>query len=89
MSKVKNLEKLSQQRAQQKTLEIPPIQIPIRLLIMTNDQDTSLSIGVGKPTKKLKWQRGNVKTHQDNQQTALIRATTSLERIPYLLNNIH
>ena len=31
-----------------------------------------------------------LKNHQDNQQTALFRATTSLERIPLnLLNNIH
>ena len=53
-SKVKNLEKLSRQRAQPQTLEIPPIQIPIRLDIMTNDKDTSQSIGVGKPTKEIK-----------------------------------
>ena len=37
-SRVKKLEELSQQRAQQQTLEIPPIQIPTRLDIMTNDQ---------------------------------------------------
>ena len=36
-SRVKKLEELSQQRAQQHTLEIPPIQIPIRLDIMTNE----------------------------------------------------
>ena len=30
-SRVKKLEELSQQRAQQQTFEIPPIQIPIRL----------------------------------------------------------
>ena len=53
-SRVKNLEELSQQRAQQQTLEIPTIQIPIRLDIMTNDQYTTQSIGVGKATKKIK-----------------------------------
>ena len=47
-----NLEEMSQQRAQQQTLEIPSIQIPIRLDITTNDQDTSQNIGVGKATKK-------------------------------------
>ena len=52
-SRVKKLEDLSQQRAQQQTLEIPPIQIPIRLDIMTNDQKTSQNVGVGKATKKL------------------------------------
>ena len=36
-SRVKNLEEMSQQRAQQQTLEIPSIQIPIRLNITTND----------------------------------------------------
>ena len=45
---------MSQQRAQQQTLEIPSIQIPIRLDITTNDQDTSENIGVGKVTKKIK-----------------------------------
>ena len=35
-------------------LEIPPIQIPIRLDIMTNDQETSQNVGVGKATKKIK-----------------------------------
>ena len=34
-SRVKKLEELSQQRAQHQSLEIPPIQIPIRLDIMT------------------------------------------------------
>ena len=53
-SRVKNLEELSQQHAQQQTLEIPIIQIPIRLDIMTNDQYTTQSIGVGKATKKIK-----------------------------------
>ena len=53
-SRVKNLEEMSQQRAQQQTLEIPSIQIPIRLDITTNDQDTSQTIGVGKATKKIK-----------------------------------
>ena len=53
-SRVKKLEELSQQWAQQQTLEIPPIQIPIRLDIMTNDQETSKNIGVGKATKKIK-----------------------------------
>ena len=52
-SRVKNLE-MSQKRAQQQTLEIPPIQIPIRLGITTNDQDTSQNIGIGKATKKIK-----------------------------------
>ena len=56
-SRVKKLEELSQQRAQQQTLEIPPIQIPIRLEFMTNDQETSQIIGVGKATKKLKCPR--------------------------------
>ena len=51
-SRVKNLEELSQQRAQQQPLEMPSIQIPIRLDITTNDQDTSQNIGVGKATKK-------------------------------------
>ena len=53
-SRVKKLEELSQQRSQQQTLEIPPIQIPIRLDIMTNDQETSQNVGVGKATKKIK-----------------------------------
>ena len=53
-SRVKNLEEMSQQRTQQQTLEIPSIQIPIRLDITTNDQDTSQNIGVGKATKKIK-----------------------------------
>ena len=53
-SRVKNLEELSQQRAQQQPLEMPSIQIPIRLDIMTNDQDTSQNIGVGKATKKIR-----------------------------------
>ena len=53
-SRVNNLEELSQQLAQQQTLEIPPIQIPIRLDITTNDQDTSQNIGVRKATKKIK-----------------------------------
>ena len=53
-SRVKKLEELSQQRAQHQTLEIPPIQIPIRLDIMTNDQETSQNVGVGKATKKIK-----------------------------------
>ena len=52
-SRVKNLEELSQQRAQQQPLEMPSIQIPIRLDITTNDQDTSQNIGVGKATKKI------------------------------------
>ena len=87
-SRVKNLEELSQQRAQQQPLEMPSIQIPIRLDITTNDQDTSQNIGVGKATKKIRITRGNAKNHLDNQQTALFRATTSLERIPLnLLNN--
>ena len=51
---MKNLEELSQQRAQLHTLEIPPIQIPIRLDIMTNRQDTIQNIGAGKATKKIK-----------------------------------
>ena len=51
---MKKLEELSQQQAQQQTLEIPPTQIPIRLDIMTTDQDTSQNIGVGKATKKIK-----------------------------------
>ena len=50
----KKLEELSQQRAQQQTFEIQPIQIPIRLDIMTNDQETSQNVGVGKATKKIK-----------------------------------
>ena len=53
-SRVKNLEEMSQQRAQQQALEIPSIQIPIRLDITTNDQDTSQNIGVGKATKKIR-----------------------------------
>ena len=53
-SRVKNLDDMSQQRAQQRTLEIPSIQKPIRLDITTNDQDTSQNIGVGKATKKIK-----------------------------------
>ena len=53
-SRVKNLEEMSQQRAQQQTLEIPSTQIPIRLDITTNDQDTSQNIGVGKATKKIR-----------------------------------
>ena len=53
-SRAKNLEEMSQQRAQQQTLEIPSIQIPIRLDITTNDQDTSQNIGVGKATKKIR-----------------------------------
>ena len=53
-SRVKKLEELSQQRAQQQTFEIPPIQIPIRLDIMTNDQETSQNVGVGKATKKIR-----------------------------------
>ena len=91
-SRVKNLEELSQQRAQQQPLEMPSIQIPIRLDITTNDQDTSQNIGVGKATKKIRITKRKIyaKNHLDNQQTALFRATTSLERIPLnLLNNIH
>ena len=53
-SRVNNLEGLSQQGSQQQTLEIPPNQIPIRLDIMTNDQDTIQIIEVGKATKKIK-----------------------------------
>ena len=53
-SRVKNLEELSQQRAQQQPLEMPSIQINIRLDITTNDQDTSQNIGVGKATKKIR-----------------------------------
>ena len=53
-SRVKKLEELSRQRAQQQTFEIQPIQIPIRLDIMTNDQETSQNVGVGKATKKIK-----------------------------------
>ena len=53
-TRVKKLEELSQQLAQQQTLEIPPIQIPIRLDIMTNDQETSQNVGIGKATKKIK-----------------------------------
>ena len=53
-SRVKNLEELSQQRAQQQPLEMPSIQISIRLDITTNDQDTSQNIGVGKATKKIR-----------------------------------
>ena len=53
-SRVKKLEELSQQRAQQQTFEMQPIQIPIRLDIMTNDQETSQNVGVGKATKKIK-----------------------------------
>ena len=49
-SRVKNLEELSQQQP----LEMPSIQIPIRLDITTNDQDTSQNIGVGKATKKIR-----------------------------------
>ena len=51
---MKNLEELSQQRAQQHPLEMPSIQIPIRLDITTNDQETSQNIGVGKATKKIR-----------------------------------
>ena len=51
---MKNLEELSQQRAQQQPLEMPSIQIPIRFDITTNDQDTSQNIGVGKATKKIR-----------------------------------
>ena len=51
---MKKLEELSQQRAQHQMLVIPPIQIPIRLDIMTNDQETSQNVGVGKATKKIK-----------------------------------
>ena len=53
-SRVKKLEELSQQRAQHQTFEIQPIQIPIRLDIMTNDQENSQNVGVGKATKKIK-----------------------------------
>ena len=53
-SRVKNLEELSQQRAQQQPLEMPSIPIPMRLDITTNDQDTSQNIGVGKATKKIR-----------------------------------
>ena len=53
-SRVKNLEEMSQQRAQQQPLEMPSTQIPIRLDITTNDQDTSQNIGVGKATKKIR-----------------------------------
>ena len=55
-SRVKNLEdnNQEQQRAQQQPLEMPSIQIPIRLDITTNDQDTSQNIGVGKATKKIR-----------------------------------
>ena len=53
-SRVKNLEELSQQRAQQQPLEMPSFQIPIRLDITTNDQNTSQNIGVGKATKKIR-----------------------------------
>ena len=53
-SRVKKLEEFSQQRPQQQTLEILPIQIHIRLDIMSNDQETSQNIGVGKATKKIK-----------------------------------
>ena len=53
-SRVKNLEEMSQQRAQQQTLEIPSIQIPIRLDITTKDQATSQNIGVGKATEKIR-----------------------------------
>ena len=53
-SRVKNLEELSEQRAQQQPLEMPSIQIPIRLDITTNDQDISQNIGVGKATKKIR-----------------------------------
>ena len=52
-SRVKKLEELSQQRVQQQTLEIPVIQIPIRLDILANDQDNVSDIGVGKATKKM------------------------------------
>ena len=51
---MKNLEELSQQRAQQQPLEMPSIQIPISLDITTNDEDTSQNIGVGKATKKIR-----------------------------------
>ena len=89
-SRVKNLEEMSQQCTQQQTLEIPSIQIPIRLDITTNYQDTSQNIGVGKATKKTKMTKRKCYNHQDNQQTALFRATTSLERIPLKsLLNIH
>ena len=88
-SRVKNLEELSQQRAQQQPVEMPSIQIPIRLDITTNDQDTSQNIGVGKATKKIRITKRNAKNHQDNQQTALFRATTFLERIPLSCYSIH
>ena len=52
-SRVKKLEELSQQRVHQQTLKIPVIQIPIRLDIMANDQDSVSDIGVGKATKKM------------------------------------
>ena len=50
---MKKLEELSQQRAQQQPLEIPLIQIPIRLDIMANYQDTIQNIVVGKATRKI------------------------------------
>ena len=53
-SRVKKLEELSQQRIQQQTLKkTPVIQIPIRLDMMANDQDSVSEIGVGKATKKM------------------------------------
>ena len=48
------MEKKKKRIAQQQTFEIQPIQIPIRLDIMTNDQETSQNVGVGKATKKIK-----------------------------------
>ena len=52
-SRVKKLEELSQQRVHQQTLKIPVLQIPIRLDILANDQDSVSDIGVGKATKKM------------------------------------
>ena len=54
LNELKSRVKKSQQRAQQQTLKIPPIQIPIRLDNFTNDQETIQNIGVGKATKKIK-----------------------------------
>ena len=48
------VKELSQQRAQQQTLKILSIQIPIRFSIMTNDQGSVSDIGVGKATRKIK-----------------------------------
>ena len=62
-SRVKKLEELFQQRTQQQTLEIPPIQMPIRLGIMTNDQDTIRNIGVGKAIKKLELPRKSARNN--------------------------